>query len=207
MDTNCPYCAKLVNFTPTYHNYDPHRKTMACTATCPACFKAVYLWVIHPRAASDQTKKDAAGLLMFPAPRLPRQPVPGLELMPDRIRKAYYDALCVFNARVWSATATCCRRSLETATAHALPADRATGSLRDQLQQWQQAVDWAKPLATLTHTLQPGSIAATHFDLDKEPDAATAEALLNLIESFLQYAYVLPATLEKLDRQLAAPAR
>jgi len=70
VDTNCPYCAKLVNFTPTYQNYDPHRKTMACSATCPACFKAVYLWVVHPRAASDQTKRPAAvaeiaGLKMF----------------------------------------------------------------------------------------------------------------------------------------------
>jgi hypothetical protein len=205
VDTNCPYCAKLVNFTPTYQNYDPHRKTMACTATCPACFKAVYLWVVHPRAASDQTKRDAAGLLMYPAPRLPRQPVPGIELLPDRVRKAYYDALGVFNARVWGAATTCCRRSLETAAAHALPAGQATGPLRDQLQRLQQTVDWAQPLATLTHTLQPGTALAAHFELDREPDAATAEAILNLVESFLQYAYVLPALLAKLDQQLAPP--
>ncbi|NQU10568.1 hypothetical protein HQ590_07255 [bacterium] len=201
--TNCPYCAQLVTFTPTYQQYDPHRKTIASLASCPACNKVVYIWAINPGPALQPDQKGCQCLAIFPEPRLPRQAVPGVDLLPPHIAKAYHDALGVFNAALWSATGTCCRRTLEGVTGQLLGKPAAGAVLAEQVQQLSQAVDLDHPLKTLAEALRPGGPVDKHFNLQQEPDPETAQAMLDLIECALAYLFTLPAMIDRLQQKLA----
>jgi len=204
VNTNCPFCAVLASFTPQSITYDNNRKTLGATSKCPSCGETVYFWVINPGPANDSSKRGDGTLAIFPAPQRPRQPIEGENLMPARIRKAYHGCLGVYNAGVWSATATLCRRTLEGIVADLLPEPERKGGLAEQLNKLSESVDLSKPLITLSEALRQGGNIGAHFDLDKEPDQETAQAMLDLIEYLLEYVYTLPKMVQALNQRLTA---
>ena len=209
VDARCPFCGRAVNLKPTDHNIDRYRNTIASTAQCPGCRKTTYIWAIEPGPASDSSKKQCKCLAMFPAPQLPRQPIDGVHLVPERIGKAYLEVLQVFNAGVWSATATCCRRTLEGIISNLLPDGDHTASLAQQLKKLGQtkAPELAKPIITLSHSLREGGNLGAHFDKKKEPDGEMATAMLDLIEYLIEFVYTLPAMIERLDKKLGPSSK
>ena len=204
VNVNCPFCAIKVAFAPERHAYDPHRKTVASVARCPSCGQSVSIWVIDPGPANDSSKKGSGTVAMFPPPIRPRQPIPGATLMPPRVAKAYSDVLGVYNANVWSATATQVRRTLEGVLTDLLPADKRQGTLADQIRNLPSSVDLGKPLVTLADGIRQGGNLGAHFDNDKDPDQPTAEAMLDLIEYLIEYMYTLPGMIQQLHDRLAA---
>jgi hypothetical protein len=136
---------------------------------------------------------------MRPAPTA-RQPIQGADSMPTAVRQAYQDTIDVFNAGVWSATATQTRRTLEGIVHELLPEEERSGPLAQQLLKLaeSESVDLAQPLITLSNaTRESGNIGA-HFDLTRITDRATAQAMLDLIE----YIYALPEMIEELNRKV-----
>lgn len=204
MNVDCPFCANRVNYRPEEVNDLPSTKTIVCTASCPNCGKKAYFWAVEPGPANDTSKKGCRCLSMFPAPHLPRQPIKGKQLVPELIRRAYVEAVNVFNARVWTATATCCRRTLEAVMKDLLKEEYRKLPLYEQLQKLKTAVDLDKPLVDLSHTVRKGGNLGAHFDLEKEPDEKTAQAILDMIEYFLEYLYTLPRMIAQLEKNLSS---
>lgn len=203
IDTNCPFCAKMVNFKTVSYHHDTIRGTTSASAICPGCRKTVFVWAIQPRLVKSSNREDCARLVMYPAPKISRQPIEGANLLPDRIRRAYLDVLSVFNTGVWTATATLCRRTLEGIMSDVLPADeRGQGTLATQLKKLSESVDLAKPLITLSHAVRKGGNMGAHFDLEQDPDRETAQAMVDLIEYLLEYVYTLPSMVENLDKRV-----
>ena len=125
-------------------------------------------------------------------------------MMPTAIRQAYQDTIDVFNAGVWSATATQTRRTLEGIVYELLPEEEREGSLANQLRSLaaSKSVNLAQPLNTLSNALRQGGNIGAHFNLTRTTDRATAEAMLDLIDYLIEYIYTLPGMIEQLNRKV-----
>ena len=192
-DTVCPHCGRVANFEITEALMDPERRTVSTTARCARCRNNVHLWSI-----------DGGGeLYMRPAPAA-RHPIAGAESMPTAVRQAYQDTIDVFNAGVWSATATQTRRTLEGIVHELLPEEERRGPLAQQLRKLaeSESVDLAQPLITLSNALRESGNIGAHFDLTRTTDRATAQAMLDLIDYLIEYIYALPEMIEELNRKV-----
>jgi len=190
-DTVCPNCSRQANFWVENAHNDDVTSTTSGLARCAACRTYVHIWV------------RGRELYMQPAP-IARQPISGADSMPTAIRQAYQDTIDVFNAGVWSATATQTRRTLEGIVQELLPEQERTGPLAQQLRKLaeSESVNLAQPLITLSHALRESGNIGAHFDLTRTTDRATAEAMLDLIDYLIEYIYALPEMIEELNRRV-----
>ncbi len=193
IDTTCPRCTRpSVTLQTRGPQEDGARLTVSATARCPACGGDSNIWFVEEEY-----------LFIRPSPaELNRRPLEGYERLPERLRRAYKAALDVYNAGVWTATANSCRRTLEGIVTDLHP--DAKGPLDQRLKALPDNVDLSEPLMTLAHAVREGGNLGSHFDLEKEPDRETAEAMLELIEYFLEYVYTLPRMIEDLNQKLEA---
>ena len=191
-DTVCPYCGRQTNFGVQNANNDNVTGTTSGSARCARCRNSVLIWV-----------RGRDELYMHPAPTA-RQPISGADSMPTAIRQAYQDTIDVFNAGVWSATATQTRRTLEGIVHELLPETERTGPLAQQLRKLaeSESVNLAQPLITLSHALRESGNIGAHFDLTRTTDRATAAAMLDLIDYLIEYIYALPEMIEGLNRRV-----
>lgn len=195
IDTACPRCGRTVTLQTRAPERDGARETTSATARCPACGQDSHVWFV-----------EEGYLFIRPSPpKTHRRPIEGHEALPERLRRAYKAALDVYNAGVWTATANSCRRTLEGIVPDLHP--DAEGPLARRLKELPDNVDLAEPLVTLSHAVREGGNLGSHFDLEKEPDRETAEAMLELVEYFLEYVYTLPRMIEDLNRKLDALGR
>jgi uncharacterized protein YecA (UPF0149 family) len=162
-------------------------------ARCVRCRNYVSIWSIE----------EGSELYMRPAP-VAREPIEGAEAMPTAVRQAYQDTIDVFNAGVWSATATQTRRTLEGIVHHLLPEELRKGSLAQQLRKLSESesVNLAQPLITLSESLRESGNIGAHFDLTRTTDRDTAQAMLDLIDYLIEYIYTLPEMIEELNRRV-----
>jgi hypothetical protein len=209
VDTSCPHCGRLVTFAQIGWIRVAQVGVFLSSINCPGCRKDVMFFVVHPGPAGDASKKGCECLGMFPAPKGPRKETEGIDLVPQRIRKAYRETLSVFNAGVWPATATLARRTLEGIIGEFLGPEERKGTLEQQLKSLAETKSnsLALPLITLSHSLRQGGNLGAHFDDEKDPDAEMAEAMLDLIEYLIQYVYALPEMIKRLDDKIGPPAQ
>jgi len=142
---------------------------------------------------------------MYPEPRARRSPV----VSPDKLKspalgRAYQSAFNAYNAGLWDACATSCRKTLEGLVHTLLPEEDRKGKLFDQLKALPQKVDLVKPLVVLADTLRKGGNLGAHFDLEREPDQHVSELMLDLLDYFMEYTYVLEEKAQDLQRKIDA---
>lgn len=200
IDTLCPYCGRMVNLGLELQVHDHHRQTVSATTRCPACSKRPHVWVVQPGDASDTSKRGCAKLCIFPQPRILREPIVAGEKLTPALARAYQSALAAYNAGLWTACATSCRRTLEGLVKTIHPS--GNGSLYDQLKALPTNVNLSEPLVLLADNLRKGGNIASHFDLDKEPDQPIAEAMVDLLDYFIEYVYVLKEKAQELEKRL-----
>lgn len=192
IDTVCPLCGKQVNLQIVQVAEDALTETVCMKARCSRCGQTVKIWSM-----------GGTEVYMRPAPAA-RQPIPGAGAMPTAVRQAYQDTIDVYNAGVWSGTATLTRRTLEGIVHELLPEDERRGPLAQQLRSLasSESVDLAQPLITLSNALKEGGNIGAHFDLTRTTDRATAAAMLDLIDYLIEYIYTLPGMIEELNRKV-----
>lgn len=193
IDTVCPLCGKQVNLQIIGVVDESSTETVCMTARCSRCSQGVKVWSVE----------GGNEVYMRPAPAA-RQAIQGAGSMPTAVRQAYQDTIDVFNAGVWSGTATLTRRTLEGIVHELLPEGERRGTLAQQLRALasSESVDLAQPLITLSNALKQGGNIGAHFDLTRTTDRATAEAMLDLIDYLIEYIYTLPEMIEELNRKV-----
>jgi hypothetical protein len=157
----------------------------------------VALFVVDPGPANDSSKKGASCIAIFPANQDNHQPVDGSELLPEGLRRAYNEAIQVYNARVWSATTTLCRRTLEGMVMHLTGQQGAGRPLAHMLRELPSKVDLGRPITSLADSVRLGGNMGAHFDMDAEPDEELARTMLDLLEYLLEYFYTIPRLIEQ----------
>ena len=193
---HCPFCGRLATFTLGVWSLDPSRNTISASGDCPACRKTIRLWALDPGICPDEKNQTCRELCISPTPSDNLKPMSGVDKVPREIGREYASAINVFNAGEWNATAICCRRVLEAVVQNLLPRDSRKGSLSEQLGNLQSNVDPVKPLTSLADALRKGGNLGAHFNLEREPDQATARQMLEFLEYLMRYLYVLPREVE-----------
>lgn len=199
VDINCPHCKRKVNFALGDHSLDVKRNVVAATGKCPGCRMPAYFWsVFGPELHST----DFRSVFMYPSPPIPKEPVRGTDLLPAGIQREYRAAIQVYNAEVWSAFATACRRLLEGLMTHMLPAEERARSLNIQLKALPNHVDFVEPISRLTHGIRKVGNLGAHFDEERELDRATADLLMEQVEYLLEFLFALPLRIEELEARV-----
>ncbi len=202
VNVHCPYCARDVNFRADEVTYDAPRNTISFSGRCPNCNKKTIFWAISPARADKSKSGSCKCLAMYPEPRSPRAPFEWDFVLPDdKLVRAYRETIDVFNAGVWTATVTSCRRLLEGIASSMVKEVTDRESLAQQLRRLGQEVDLGEPINELAAAVREGGNIGAHFD-DKEPDRELAEAMLELMEHLIVYLFALPALVANFEDRI-----
>ncbi len=204
--TYCPHCSERAVFVvpPDVWFWDAPRKTLVASARCPSCGDVVYFWAVN--AHSDtRTEREPEYLVMYPVPRSTREPIEGMDKVPERIRRAYLEALGAYNARLWGAATTSSRRTLEGIVGGLVPGASPSDSLAGKIRELGNSVDLSKPLIDLSDAVRHGGNIDAHFDEDREADEELARSALDLIEYLMEYVYTLPGMVSDLNARINPP--
>lgn len=201
LDVDCPHCGRRANFTTSSPLYDINRQTLGATGKCAACQRNIYIWTFNPYAPSKTSTPGCEQLLIHPQPRNQHPVIDGFDLLPEPIQRAYRDTVIIYNTGVYSATATLCRRTLE-GIVNELQEGEQNGNLYNRLEGLSKSLNLATPLITLSHAVRKAGNLGAHYNLEREPDKATVQATIELIEYLLEYVYTLPGRIDKLNAHI-----
>jgi len=204
VDTLCPLCGRLANFPLEKHQHDQQRNSVSASARCPGCGKNAHFWVIEPGDGRDSSKRGCACLLIYPTPRIIREPIVAADKMNPALARSYQSALAAYNVGLWTACASSCRRTLEGLVKSLLGEEHSKEPLFQQMKSLPEKVNLAEPLIILADNLRKGGNIASHFDLEKEPDQHVAEAMVDLLDYFMEYVFVLKEKAQELEKRLDA---
>ena len=196
VDLICPFCRRMVGFTLIWGSTSI--PTMTGSSRCPACSNnPTFVMVdIPPQGVLDPRGK----LYIYPMPEI-RKPIFELGYLNEinqGLGRAYLSAINVYNVGEWIATAVSCRRLLEGIAKQLLPDDKTPRGLAQQLEALPKYQDLNKPILTLADAIRKGGNLGAHFDSEKEPNAETAKLMLDLLEYFIEYLFVLPKRINDL---------
>lgn len=202
IDTSCPHCGRMVNLPLRAVTEDGARHTVAASATCPGCRGVSHFWIINPH------RKDRAcdALCVHPDPHVRQPVVDSATTGNEPLSRTYEAAVAAYNAGLWEACATSCRKTLEGIVHHLNPTGKQGGALFDQLEVLFHEKDLSGPLVRIAKVLRKGGNVAAHFNLEIQTDRATAENLVDLVDYFLEYLFVLPERASLLEQRLVSGA-
>ena len=202
IDTLCPYCGRMVNLPLKDQQHDPQRNTVSASARCPGCGRIAHFWIVEPGDGRDSSKRGCAQICVYPQPRIIREPIVAGDKINPSLARAYQSALAAYNAGLWTACASSCRRTLEGLVKTLLGEEHTKEPLFQQLRALPEKVNLAEPLILLADNLRKGGNIASHFELDKEPDQAVAEGMIDMLDYFMEYVYVLKEKAIELEKRL-----
>ncbi|MFD5853217.1 hypothetical protein ACFWGC_23985 [Cytobacillus pseudoceanisediminis] len=122
--------------------------------------------------------------------------------VPGDLTRAYQSALNVSYSKDTVATAVMSKRVLESILKNFLGEEVKGQNLSKQFEQLPEHVDLARPLQSLSQLAQPGSAFYQMLDLEKDIDQEMASLLMELLESLIEYLFVLPNKIELLQQKL-----
>ncbi|WP_240338316.1 hypothetical protein [Peribacillus alkalitolerans] len=122
--------------------------------------------------------------------------------IPADLTMAYRSALNVSEFKDSVATVVMSKRVLESILKNFLGEEIKGQNPSKQFEQLQKHDDFARPLQFLSQLAQPGSIFYQMLDLEKEIDQEMAALLMELLESLIEYLFILPNKIELLQSKL-----
>jgi hypothetical protein len=170
--------------------------TVAATASCPACQHHVDFWSINRQG-------ECAELLSYPTDHGSLELVDTKDLLSPALERAYVSTVEAYNARNYVATAVCCRRTLEGVFKTLLSEDKKALPLAKAIESAAADVDFAAPIRALADVVRKGGNLGAHFDGEQEPSQELALAMVRLLESLIEYLFVLPKSIAEAEQELA----
>ena len=142
-----------------------------------------------PESATQEP--GCKGLYMYPDPGQVRQPL-AIEggLGNVALERVYRSAIDSYNHGLWNPVAVMCRQTLE-GIVQVLDPNGKKGPLFQQLDAMLQKPELLEPLKKLAQTLRTGGNLGAHFDSTMSTDEEFATQMLDLLDFFLEYTFVL----------------
>jgi len=157
--------------------------------------------VIGPGDGKDKAQRTCTELCVHPNPTSTREPVvPAGHLPEPALERAYLSAVRAYNVGLWDACATSCRKTLE-GIVHSLNPE-GKGPLFQQLKAVFESANLTEPLIHVSESLRKGGNIGAHFDLEREPNQEVAEIMIDLLDYFLEYTFVLKDKARELEKRL-----
>lgn len=140
---------------------------------------------------------------MHPNPSTTRDAViPKGHLPEAALERAYYSAIRAYNVGLWDACATSCRKTLE-GIVHTLNPE-GKGPLFQQLKTVFEQANLTEPLVHVSDSIRKAGNIGAHFDLEREPNQEVSEIMLDLLDYFLEFLFVLKDKAQDLEKRIEA---
>ncbi|WP_171903288.1 DUF4145 domain-containing protein [Mesorhizobium sp. SEMIA 3007] len=149
------------------------------------------------------TSADKIDIFIYPAARPKFPHPPESESIPPSIRRALIAAIDSYNFGIYSGTAAASRRALEGMFKYLAPDADDRTPLHDLIETVKKNPTLAEPLTNLSHLVRAGGNLGAHFNLEREPSEALARHMVELVDYFFAYLYVLPTKIKELEVELS----
>ncbi|MDN3017531.1 hypothetical protein PH210_15135 [Paenibacillus sp. BSR1-1] len=198
----CPECRKTTEFL-LNANYQSSKNGLVTECSCPQC-KQSAVFIIMTREGQDEQGEHADTYIYdLQASRHPINQIENLPNIPKDLIRAYRSAINVHQSRENSATAVMSKRVIESILKHFLGEKSKGQPLSQQLESLPNHVNLAKPIQSLSHLLAADGSLHQMLELETDMDYETTSLLMDLLESLIEYLFVLPGKIEVTHNKIA----
>lgn len=200
VDLICPYCGRQVTFPLGWGGFN--NNIMNTVSVCPGCRKSPTFILVEFRQVADN--KRQGDLYVYPAPKV-RNPIEGIEdveQFSQGLLKSYKSTLEAYNVTHWNSAAVQCRRLLEGITQQILPEEDRKINLYKRIPKLPEYIDLKIPIVSIAHFIRKLGNLGAHYDSEREPDEQIVTQMLDLLDYFLEYLFILPNRISHLDEAL-----
>ncbi len=120
----------------------------------------------------------------------------------EPLNRAFVSAVASYDSGNYAAATVLGRRTLEGIFKSLVTEKDRRKKLNDLIDIVAKENDLSAPLHKLSHAVREGGNLGAHFDLDKEPTEELARMLVSLVQYLIEFLYVLPSNIEKLEKAL-----
>jgi hypothetical protein len=201
--TQCPHCGFATLFDWKSNQTNFHAGISSGTSTCANCKGNVRLLAVF-EVVNKQFSSSPAEIRMFPSPKASFE-VPAFPAgVPDVLAKSMEDTVRAFNSQIYGACATSGRRTLEGIFKYMVAEESRGKNLYELIRAAEKEIDFKEPLRRLADAIRNGGNLGAHFDEEREPDVEMARQMLELLTYLIEYLYVLPDQIKKLEDTIIA---
>jgi hypothetical protein len=198
----CPGCRKITEFM-LNANYQNSKHNLVTECACPTC-KRPAIFIIMTKEVVDEHGEHADTYIYdVQAAKHPINQIENLPNIPKDLIRAYRSAINVHQSREHSATAVMSKRVIESILKHFLGEKSKGQPLSQQLEILPNHVDLAKPIHSLSQLLITEGSLHKMLELETEMDYETTSLLMDLLESLIEYLFVLPGKIEVTHEKIA----
>ncbi|ALC92344.1 hypothetical protein AM500_23155 [Bacillus sp. FJAT-18017] len=193
IQTACPKCGKTSNFS-IKANYQAGKNGFLTEGSCSSCKKESTFSMIL-KDVPDDIGSDIDVYIYDP--RSSKQPINQLDKLPDippDLVRAYRSALNIYQWKDNAATAVMSKRVIESIFKHFAGGNGEP--ISGQTERILENLDLVKPIRYLDQLLHPDNPFYQILELEKDLDDETAAYLMDLLESLIDYLFVLPGNIE-----------
>lgn len=198
----CPGCRKTTEFM-LNANYQNSKNSLVTECSCPMCKKSAVFIIMTKDIVDEQGEHADTYIYDLQALRHPINQIENLPNIPKDLIRAYRSAINVHQSRENSATAVMSKRVMESILKHFLGEVSKGQTLSEQFEILPNHVDLAKPIKSLGHLLDTDGSLNQMLELDTEMDYETTSLLMDLLESLIEYLFVLPGKIEVTHNKIA----
>jgi hypothetical protein len=195
VQSECPGCRKTNEFM-LNANYQNSKHNIVTESSCPTCKKSAVFIIMTNEVGDDQGEHADTYIYDTQALKHPLKQIENLPNIPKDLIRAYTSALNVHQSRENTATAVMSKRVIESILKHFLGEKSKDQPLSKQLEMLPDHLDLAKPIQSLSDLLATNGSLNRMLDLDTEMDYETTSLLMDLLESLIEYLFVLPGRIE-----------
>ncbi len=201
LSISCPECSLKGAFTTKRRQYDEHRDTLICSATCPSCSTMVHLWITDAIGSSKKGPDEQPSLFMMPGPAdvvdLTKMP----ENVPPKVVQYCASTMDVYSTGNLTATAVLAQSALEAIFDDFLPIGNSRTTLPKLIQDSISGMELDKPLKDLAISFRPDGNLDNLFGSSQHTSKETANAIMTLLDKIITYLYVMPNEFAKLEEE------
>jgi hypothetical protein len=202
IQSECPQCRNITEFM-INANFQSSKNGLLTESSCPTCKKSTVFIIMTKDGQEEQNEHADTYIYDIQASKHLINHLESLPNIPKDLIRAYRSAINVFESRENSATAVMSKRVIESILKHFLKEKSKGQPLSQQLEILPNQVDLAKPIQSLSHLLATDGSLHRMLELESEMDYETTALLMDLLESLIEYLFVLPGKIEVTHNKIA----
>ncbi|MYL63228.1 hypothetical protein GLW07_07650 [Bacillus hwajinpoensis] len=199
-NTECPECGNDAAFQLKF-DYQINQAVFSTLSRCSVCKEAV-LFILIKTSHGDRGEEVELFVHQTSFTREPLGRLTSSARLPDDLERVYRSAVNVHNMKDWTATAVMANRVLESITGSFLAENELGQPLSKQLETLAKQIDLEEPIVKLGQLLGKGSNLNDLLCLEKATSEETANLIIDLLDSLIEYLYILPQRIVHLQKQI-----
>jgi hypothetical protein len=198
--TECPSCGNVATFHLKF-DYQINQTVFSTYSRCSECKESILFVLIRP-PHNDEGEEIELFVYQTSPTRQPSGRLINTAKLPSDLERVYKSAVNVHNMKDWTATAVMANRVLDSITRNFLSDEDQAQPLAKQLTALANQVDMTEPVILLGQLLDKESNLSDLLGLEKEASEETANLIIDLLDSLIEYLYILPQTIIQLQKRI-----